>query len=347
MANFDPNTTALLSAGIFGLPFTEDEAQLVIQPVPWEVTTSYGDGTSRGPDSIWQESGQVDLYDLELKNIFEKGIFCREIPQDILRLNDELKAQAKSLQNALMEQPELSPAQKQVQEKINASSARMNAWLYESSKSLISRGKIPAVLGGDHSSPLGLMQAVSEAHGGQFGVLHIDAHADLRTAYQGFTYSHASIMYNLMSAQFAPTKLVQVGIRDFCQEEFDYIADSNGKIQTFFDWDLKKAQMEGASFATLAESMIHPLPKKVFVSFDIDGLDPAFCPNTGTPVPGGLSFDQAVYLIRKIVNSGRQIVGFDLNEVSAGPDQDSRWDAVVGARMLYKLACYTLASQSL
>ena len=344
MKTFDPNSTANLTDGIFGLPFDEDFAQLVILPVPWEVTTSYGKGTASGPQQIWDESGQVDLFDLELGNIFEKGIFCREVPASIQALNQELKPLAEAVQTQLAEGS--TPEQyEQLQKRVNEGSRFLNQWLYQEAKNLLSEHKIPAVLGGDHSSPYGLIQAVSEKYGGQFGILHIDAHADLRKAYQGFEFSHASIMYNVMAGPAAPQKLVQVGIRDFCEEEFLFIQESAGRIKTYFDWDLKKRQFGGESFAHLAREIVGHLPENVYISFDIDGLDPSFCPNTGTPVPGGLTFDQAIYLFREIRESHRRIVAFDLNEVSAGDAKDSVWDAIVGARMLYKLACYTLAAQ--
>ncbi len=86
--------------------------------------------------------------------------------------------------------------------------------------------------------------------------------------------------------------------------------------------------------------MDHELPSLVYISFDIDGLSPALCPNTGTPVPGGLEFDQAAYLIQQVFKSGRKIIGFDLCEVG-----NAEWDASVGARILWELSQYTIASQ--
>src|SRR5262249_59464059 len=95
---------------------------------------------------------------------------------------------------------------------------------------------------------------------------------------------------------------------------------------------------------SMCEEIVRDLPERIYVSFDIDGLDPRLCPHTGTPVPGGLSFTEATYLLRLAVESGRRIVGFDLNEVAPGPDGDE-WDANVGARLLYKMSAWTLASQ--
>jgi agmatinase len=201
------------------------------------------------------------------------------------------------------------------------------------------------VIGGDHSVPLGAIKSIHEKYAGEFGVLHIDAHADLRIAYEGFTWSHASIMYNLMTSQHPPNKLVQVGIRDFCEEEVDFIRERKD-IDTYFDLHLKKRMMEGESWKNLCIEIVSHLPDKVYVSFDIDGLDPTLCPNTGTPVPGGLSFAEALGLLRTICESQRKIVGFDLNEVSGGPTREE-WNGNVGARLLYKLCGWTAVTNGL
>ena len=113
------------------------------------------------------------------------------------------------------------------------------------------------------------------------------------------------------------------------------------RITTFFDRDIKQQQYEGKTWAGICDSIIALLPEKVYLSFDIDGLDPKLCPNTGTPVPGGLELEQTLYLVEKLVQSGRKIIGFDLNEVAPGNDE---WDANVGARLLYRLANMCLVS---
>ncbi|MBA4077191.1 MAG: agmatinase, partial [Cyanobacteria bacterium PR.023] len=174
-----------------------------------------------------------------------------------------------------------------------------------------------------------------------FGILHIDAHADLRDAYEGFTYSHASIMFNAIKEPTL-TKLVQVGIRDYCEMESDLVASSDGRIVSFYDRDIKTKMFEGMSWMHICQEIVSQLPDEVYVSFDIDGLDPKLCPNTGTPVPGGLEYEQALYLVRMVAESGRVIIGFDVNEVAPG-DEDE-WDANVGARLLYRLANLTAKS---
>ena len=104
---------------------------------------------------------------------------------------------------------------------------------------------------------------------------------------------------------------------------------------------LSERKMQGESWSVLSDEIIQHLPQEVYISFDIDGLDPRFCPHTGTPVPGGLDLKEAFYLIKKVAQSGRKIIGFDLNEVA--PGHTSEWDANVGARLLYKLCGWTLS----
>ncbi len=335
--------TASYKTGMFGIPTSLKKARIVIIPVPWEVTTSYGGGTAQGPECVWKASPQIDLFDLELGRSFEQGYHLLPIPGDLVKLNKLLKPKALKLRALLEKSNQLPASGKKMLAEINAGCARMSEWVHKEASAILKRGQIPAVLGGDHSSPEGCIRAVSEATGGSFGVLHVDAHADLRFQYQGFERSHASIMNNVINADWRPQKLVQVAIRDFCQEEYELIQQKD-QIQTFFDLNLKRSLFEGETWASICARIVADLPEQVYVSFDIDGLSPEYCPNTGTPVPGGLSFDQANYLLRTLVESGRKIVGFDLNEVAAGSD-GGEWDGNVGSRLLYKLCGWTVKSQ--
>lgn len=191
-------------------------------------------------------------------------------------------------------------------------------------------GQKLVLLGGDHSIPLGYLQALAEQHS-EFGILQIDAHSDLRQAYQGFEYSHASIMTNVLKLPQV-TKLVQVGVRDVCAAEVETVTQSQGRIVTYYDPDLKTQLYQGTTWHSLCQEMVAHLPKQVYISFDVDGLDPKLCPHTGTPVPGGLELEAAFHLCRTIVLSGRSLIGCDICEVG-----DGVWDGNVGARILYKL----------
>jgi agmatinase len=343
--SFDPNAASVADSGIFGLPFSEKESALVFLPVPWEATTSYGGGTSNGPKAILEASKQVDLFDLEVLKPYEKGLFMLEESAEIRALNETAKAQASKVIEAagvVKGNRELEAAL----EAVNQASDRVNAYVYGEIKRLLGQGKIAALVGGDHATPFGAFQAVGEKHPG-YGILHFDAHSDTRDAYEGFTWSHASIMHNAMTRLPAVGKLVQVGIRDLCEQEMDFIREQGHRMNVFFDRDIQRRKFEGESFSRIASEIVSKLPMDVWISFDIDGLDPRFCPNTGTPVPGGLEFAEALYILSAVVQSGRKIIGFDLNEVAPDPSGESEWDANVGARLLYKLSALTLASRKL
>ena len=149
---------------------------------------------------------------------------------------------------------------------------------------------------------------------------------------KAFNYSHASIMYNALEEIPQIERLVQVGIRDFGGDEWEYIKNSNFRVIAYFDKEIRNRQYEGQTWKQIAEEIVDKLPQKVFISFDIDGLDRKLCPFTGTPVPGGFELEQVFYLFSKVLESGKTIIGFDLNEVGIGGDTD--WDANVGARVL-------------
>lgn len=344
--SFNPNDTAGAESGIFGLPFTAEESRLHLIPVPWEVTTSYGDGASRGPEAVLEASKQVDLFDIETGDVYMNGYFMQPIPEDLIALNRTMKAKAKVIVQAIEDGRENEAEPQRLQKEINEASTKVNDWVYSQAKALFAKGKIPAVLGGDHSTPYGLIRATAEACAGDFGILHVDAHADLRDAYQGYESSHASIMFNVME-KIRPKKLIQVGIRDFSPGEYEYIQKNSERVRTFFDPLLKRRLNRGESWQSICDEIVGQLPKNVHISFDIDGLSPDLCPNTGTPVPGGLSFDQALTLFATVAESGRKIVSFDLNEVAQPEGTDSEWDGNVGARILFKMCGWTMVTNGM
>ena len=340
LSGYDPNAPGI-PGKLFGLPFEEENSKLVVIPVPWDVTVSYAEGTSYGPEAVIQASAQVDLHDPETENAWRAGICTDEFPKQVLKKSKKLRKKAAEYIR-LFEKGAVSTEFDDLINDINEQCLKLNKYVYRRAHALLDSGKIPAVLGGDHGTPLGLMLALSEKYKKEgFGILQIDAHADLRKAYEEFEFSHASIMYNALKIPQVE-KLVQVGIRDFCEEEAQLINQHKKRIKTFFDSALQEQKFEGKLWKRTCEEIVSELPSLVYVSFDIDGLDPKLCPNTGTPVPGGLEFVEAVYLLKKVVASGRRIIGFDLCEVGLG---DSEWDANVGARMLFKLAGFTLLSQ--
>jgi agmatinase len=336
MSTFDPAAAAASGSGIFGLPYSVGEAKVVVVPVPFAATTSYGGGAERGPRAILAASKQVDLFDVETGRPYEAKIAMLPIPEDIARLH----AEARPLAERAIAAGGAAEALR-----VNAASEAVNERVYATVKGELERGKLVAVIGGDHSAPYGAIRALAEAHPG-LGILHVDAHADLRDAFEGFTWSHASIMHNVVTLLPDVARIVQVGVRDLSEAEAEAIRSSRGRIITHFDAELARATFDGVPWSKTLARIVDDLPQKVYVSFDIDGLDPALCPHTGTPVPGGLSFHQATALLAAVARSGRTIVGVDVNEVSPSPDGDE-WDGNVGARILYKLIGWMLVSNGI
>lgn len=335
---FDPDAAAPGASGIYGLPFSTDESKVVVVPVPFEATTSYGGGTSRGPAAVLEASKQVDLFDRDTGRPYAAGIAMLEIPTKIQRWNREAKTIARPV---IRSGGAVDKKTQAAVRKVNAISEKMNEWVYATTRSLLDAGKMPVILGGDHSVPFGAMRAYAERYPGM-GILHLDAHADLRDAYEGFTWSHASIFHNVITKLPNVSRLVQVGVRDLGQAESRMIEQSKGRIVTFFDPDLAAAKEEGKAFARIADDIVGQLPKDVYLSWDIDGLDPTLCPGTGTPVPGGLSWNEAIGLLRAVQRAKKRIVGLDLCEVSPG---ETEWDANVGARLLYKMIGFALLTR--
>lgn len=336
---FDPNGVGIANGNIFGFPVDENDANIVIIPVPWDATASYGKGTSDGPKAILDASTQLDFYHPQLANAWNTKVFMTPISDEIKKINDELCIAGVSYIAHLEEGGSLEdePHFQEVVDQINQTSVALMNNLEERALKLLKENKIVAVLGGEHSTPLGLLRAIDQ-QGKPFGILQIDAHADLRNAYEGFAQSHASIMFNVLEHCPNMSKLVQVGIRDVAHSEVELIQNSE-RVTTFFDWDLKKRQYEGEQWKSIVASILNELPERVYISFDIDGLHPSLCPNTGTPVVGGFELEQITYLFFQLVESGKKIIGFDLNEVSPGTQGD--WDANVGARALWNLVCAT------
>lgn len=347
--SFDPNGVGIANGNIFGFPVSLEEATIVITPIPWDATASFGKGTSNGPEAILEASTQLDFYHPNLEKAFETKVFMSPVSEAWKEINSDLCSNAMEYISYLEDGGLLedAPHFQEVLDQMAEAQEALKENLKERSIELFKEGKIPAVLGGEHSTPLGLIEAI-DSLGENFGILQIDAHADLRDAYEGFEQSHASIMFNALKNCSNLGRLVQVGIRDIAQSEIDLIENSKGRIQTFFDWEIKEALFAGKTWKIIVDEIIAALPQRVYISFDIDGLKPNLCPNTGTPVPGGFELDEITYLFMELVNQGKEIIAFDLNEVSPADSIENyatSWDANVGARALWNLVCATEKSR--
>ncbi len=337
---FDPNAVGNKNCGIYGLPFTPQTASAVLIPVPWDVTTSYGGGTFQGPEAILEASYQVDLYHPDFPTGWEAGYAMLDSPQNWIKENNALRDKAAQIIAALEDGQDIAadPKLQKSLDQLNQKSEKLNQWVEETADFWLDQGRFVGLVGGDHSTPLGLLRALAKRVP-HFGILHIDAHMDLRIAYEGFTYSHASIMHNAMQLK-SIARLVQVGIRDYCEQEWQASLDSKGRIKVFTDQDIKRQLFMGKTFESICKKIINALPDLVYISVDIDGLEPSLCPNTGTPVAGGFSLEHVSYLLSLLAPAKKTVIGFDLVEVSPG-NAESQWDANVGARMLYQLLGYS------
>lgn len=343
MENFNPNAIGVANGNYFALPVQLNDAELVLIQVPWDATVSYNAGTSKGPEAIMDASLQVDLFDPHMPQAWNMKIATCEADPFFAEMNAKARACAENVISEL-EQGRQESELTDLIEEVNRASEKVNEYVYSKASSFLSENRMAAVVGGEHSVPFGLVKALADKYP-SFGVLHIDAHADLRQAYEGFRYSHASIMYNILNEIPQVSRIVQVGIRDYCDDENTLIRKEK-RLTTYFDFDIKEQLYSGKNWSEICDAIISSLPDLVYISFDIDGLRPDYCPGTGTPVPGGLDFSEADYLLYRLAVSGKKIIGFDLNEVA--PSGDSEWDANVGARILFKMAVYaTLSNKKL
>ena len=343
----EASSVGLRNGNFGGLPTSPDDAHVVLIPVPWDATVSSGDGTRDGPRAILDASPQLEflaphtglpwtslaMLPIPASGIFAKSALVRRKAQNVI---DWLESDAPRSRAAAMERlrRDVNVACERVAQHVEAECTR---WL--------AKGKAVGVVGGDHSTALGLYRALGKMSRKPFGILHIDAHCDLREAYEGFTHSHASIMRNALEQVPRITTLTQVAVRDFCAEERAYVAASRGRIACFDDRTLAHRRIAGEPWAKTVRGIVSTLPRNVVVSLDIDGLEPWQCPNTGTPVPGGLRYEECFYLIEQIRASGRRILAFDVTEVApgrigkAGQETGAPGiDAAVGARAVYRLA---------
>ena len=262
---------------------TED-ARFHVIPVPLERTVSYGSGTRNGPTAIIDASNELERL---CKNIepCADGIFTQAPVDCDGPLPD-------------------------VMERI---AARTEA--------VAKSGHVPVTLGGEHSLSYGAVTGVMRALGQPVGIVQIDAHADLRVAYQGEKHSHASVMHLLAEDGI---RLAQFGVRALCPQE----AESRQQNNVFFV-DAEELVTQN----TFAVDLPEDFPELVYVSFDVDGLDPSQMPATGTPVPGGLSYYQALHIVESALK-GRRCVGLDVVELA--PNGDEAWD-FTAAQITYRL----------
>lgn len=310
-----------------------DKADVVIISTPWSVTSDFGRGATYTPDAIIEASVKSGIYDA-LSGVSLAGrISTVEINYDIQELSEHLGREAERVKHYGADASSLMTehyARKVAH--IDEGFATMQQSTYEEVKRYAEQGKCVAVIGGDHSVAYGAVKAIAECHGG-VGVLFIDAHADFCQG-EPFRFTHRSIARNIIEDISLVERLVAVGVRDISPEEALSI-ESSPKSEIFLAERLASERFEGRSWGELCREIVERLPQQVYISFDIDALKIEFCHNTNAPVPGGMTFDEVIYLINSVVESGRKIVGFDISEIV--PNLEYTMDATVGARLLSKM----------
>jgi len=254
-------------------------------PMPLEKTVSYGSGTARGPAAILEASQELERLCVG-REPCRQGIFTEQ----------EVDC-SESIETAI-------------------------AALRARTREIAAGGKIPVTLGGEHSLTFGAVMGVRDALQSPIGIIQIDAHADLRVAYQGEPHSHASVMHLLAEEGM---RLAQFGVRALCSEEVESRGRNN--VVSVDAEDLVVGNV-------LAVDLPDDFPQAVYVSFDVDGLDPSIMPATGTPVPGGLGYYQALHLVEHALK-GRTCVGFDVVELAPISGQPA-WD-FTAAQIVYRL----------
>ena len=278
-------------AGIPAQSTPFDKAKVVVLPVPYDSTTEYKAGTREGPQAIIDSSQYLELYDTELNcEISEVGIYTL---------------------------PEVQP--------LACNPESMVERVSQITLDLLEKGKLPVILGGEHSITVGAVRAFHDKYP-DVSVLHLDAHADLRDQYMGTEYSHACVMRRVW--EICP--FVQAGIRSLSKDEHQFI-QQNG---------IKSFSTEDISNPDFHDQLIAALSSQVYISIDVDVLDPSIMSAVGTPEPGGISWQQILGILQAIA-SNKQIVGFDIVELC--PNEGPVACSFLAAKLTYKLIGYATA----
>ena len=297
----------------FGDTTSPADADIVIVSAPWSVTSDYGRGATYTPDAVIDASAEKNLYDTVADVSVAGRVATAEIDYNIQESSEHLGREAERIAHQYL--GENGFVGEYVAKKvahINEGFSEMQVSIYKQTKHWASQGKRIAVVGGDHSVAFGAVKALAEVNDG-LGVLFIDAHADFLRSGEEFNYSHRSIARNIVEEVSSIERLVEL-----------FLAEK-----------LAAKRFEGESWGNICREVVGKLPQKVYVSLDIDALKIEFCGNTNAPVPGGMTFDEVVYLINTVVESGREIVGFDISEVVSSIN--NKMDAIVATQLLAKM----------
>ncbi len=278
-----------------GIPneFAQQEtAKIVLIPVPYDGTSTWGKGADKGPDAFLEASENMELYDIETASeVYRQGIYLADTITE------------------------------------NSSSEAVVNKVHETAKKYIKRNKFVTLFGGEHSISIGSIRAFNE-HFENLTVLQIDAHADLRSEYEGTPYNHACAVHEASKT----TNLVQVGIRSMDAIEKTYMDTE----KVFFAHDMVNDEF-------WMDKVVEACTENVFITFDLDALDPSIMPSTGTPEPGGLLWYETLEIL-KMVFEEKNVVGFDIVELC--PNSVSKSSDFLAAKLYYKMLSYKFNQES-
>ncbi|QLG44937.1 agmatinase [Costertonia aggregata] len=268
-----------------------ETAKVVLIPVPYDGTSTWGKGADKGPQAFLEASENMELYDIETASeVYEQGIH---------------------LTDAITE---------------NSSPEAMVNAVHKTTKEFIKRNKFVTLFGGEHSISIGSIRAFNECFD-NLTVLHIDAHADLRESYDGTKFNHACAVHEAAQT----TNLVQVGIRSMDAIEKTFMDEE----KTFFAHDMVNDEY-------WMDKVVEAMTDNVFITFDLDALDPSIMPSTGTPEPGGLLYYETLEFLKQVFEE-KNVVGFDIVELC--PSETDRSSDFLAAKLYYKMLSYKFMGQ--
>lgn len=269
------------------------DARFIVVPVPYDHTCTYGTGARFGPNAILEASAHTELYDEVLGwEPYRVGIWTREAVEPVVSGPEQMIARVRSIVAGILHDH-----------------------------------KIPVLLGGEHGLSLGAVQACRERQP-TLSVLVIDAHADLRSQYQGSPYSHACVQRRFLELG---CRVLQIGVRSLSAEEAEYRKEASGLLSVSVQ-DYRRRDPSSSSHET--SCLYDHLSDPIYISIDVDGLDPSIMPATGAPEPGGFLWEE-IWEILTEACAHRTVVGLDLVELQPIPGM--RAPQVLAARLAYRL----------
>ena len=301
-----------------------------VYSVPWDLTTSFRTGTANAPDMIQSVIHQLDDYHPFHNKPIEFSF--HPVHPQILKSQQSLFSKSRFIISKLNHNKSLTPQDVTDLNQINYEHQNLHEFVFEDTYRLLKTNTPLILCGGEHGVGLGYLKALAKTYS-SFSILHIDAHMDCRVQYFGFDFSHASTIAHYSQID-SVSSITQVGIRDYSFEELEFQKDAKVPFHHFFDYDIHQQLFQGKLWHDICLEISSSLSKHVFISLDVDGLMSYLAPNTGTLVPGGITYNQLIYLLDK-VHERNDIIGAELVGVSSIKQSN---DHIYGSRLLHLLA---------